>query len=479
MKNPVDPSRDIIARWSRGPSGRGFDAGSLALLQEAGVNVVLLPWPGEAGTAEFARACRAVGIMPVADLSAAPDAAESARAAGFAGLAIEARDQASLRAFIDRHRDLSLLVFLTYQQIAWDVAPAHAVLKAGQWPGIRSEPTDRDPDVFLASATREPWIDANAYLVAYLRAMFPRRPALLGYRPDAAAGVSQDRMVPYGTLEAALAEAVAAGGSFLLSLDDAYFAALLEGQPRARAAWRSLGQTVRFLREQAAVFRQPNRARVAFLAESVEQAAELLNLMYRRHVCPVILPVRAVPALDPARWRAVVAADLTPTVDVRQKLLDYARAGGLLMTVPAAGAAPSWWLVSGMRKTRTDLDRDWYALGRGRVIAYREPVSDPGEFALDVIDAVGVRTRDLRLVNAGAVLGLVAGEPGGARAVVTLISYGSTRDREFLVRVDGLFGKATLSQPGAAPTPLKTAHRGALTEVVVDRLERLAVIVLE
>jgi hypothetical protein len=332
----------------------------------------------------------------------------------------------------------------------------------------------------VASASREPWLDANSYLVAYLRGLYPDRAALLGYRPDADAGVKPDRMLPNDSLELALAESFVAGGNVVLWPPEKHHSAVVAGNAEAVAAWRSLGVTARFLKQQAQWFRPPGGATVAVAAGTLDESGEILNMLYRRNACPVTFPAARVPPLEAGRWRAVVVANVpAPSEAGRKRLLDYARAGGLLMTAPAVAGGPAWWVSTAARKTRTDEDRDWYAVGKGTVVAYREPVQDPHEFALDVIDAVGARVRDLRLWSAGTVIGLLHRLPGGKLAVV-LVNYGSPRRDDFPARVEGLFRQATLHEPGAvAARPLKVAKRTSGTEITVDRLGRLAVIVLE
>ena len=108
-------------------------------------------------------------------------------------------------------------------------------VKSGTWPGIH--PLDTD----VATASGGVWVDANSSLVAYLRGVFPDRPAILGYRPDEDAGVSANRAVPYDSVEIALADAFAAGGNVILSFPNDYRLALLRGEPQALAAWKSLG----------------------------------------------------------------------------------------------------------------------------------------------------------------------------------------------------------------------------------------------
>ncbi|MBI3666375.1 MAG: hypothetical protein HY236_09160 [Acidobacteria bacterium] len=488
----IEPANDILLRWIPGSGDQSLDAKNVGLLREGGVTVVLLPWPSDQATEGFTRACRSAGLRTIAELkpatslSVARRAAVSAREAGFKGLALEAdgifNDEKALQAFFAEQAGLDLVVYLQPAQIRWQVAAAQAVLRAGQWPGVRSGPErSGEEDIEVSSASREPWVDANSYLVAYLRGMFPRRPAWLGYRPDPEAGVTRGRAVPYETLELGLAEAFAAGGNFVLSIEEDYRKALLGGDPKALAAWRSLGETVGFLRQHAGLFRRPNRARLAVIAGTLEQSGELLNLLYRRNLCPLGISSDAVPTLHPARFRAVVAANIDPPKGADLgRILDYARGGGLLITAPAAGAKRAWWLLPEAANSRTYTDRDIYTFGKGRIIAYHEPIVDPSEFALDVIDAVGVRTRDLRLWNAGAVVGVATEDRATGRVYVTLLNYAEPRDDDFPLRVDEVFQKATLLEPRAArPRELKAVKRGSGTEITVNRLGRFGLIVLE
>jgi len=243
----VDPAKDVLLYW---PSGH--DPRHVELLREAGVTVVLLPWPGASSTASFILSCRAAGIATVADLTAASGAeearalAEQAQVAGFAGVALEGaafRDETALAAFVTGLKGLDALVFLRPEQLHWRVAPALAVLREGQWPGVRRTwERIRDEAVMISSASREPWLDANSYLVAYLRAVAPERAALLGYRPDEAAGVKADRLLPYHSLELALVEAFAAGGNVVLHPPEKHHAALLAGREEMMGAWRTWGR---------------------------------------------------------------------------------------------------------------------------------------------------------------------------------------------------------------------------------------------
>ena len=94
-------------------------------------------------------------------------------------------------------------------------APSDApvVLQSGLWPGVSRDPAIKDRGDETASASKEPWIDANGYWLGYLRALYPRRPPVLAYQPPSG------RLLPFDTLELALLEAWVAGGNYLLSID--------------------------------------------------------------------------------------------------------------------------------------------------------------------------------------------------------------------------------------------------------------------
>jgi hypothetical protein len=123
-----------------------------------------------------------------------------------------------------------------------------------------------------------------------------------------------------------------------------------------------------------------------------------------------------------------------------------------------------------MSVAREEEDRVFHKLGRGLVVAYRNPIEDPSEFALDVIDLVTHKKRAVRMWNAPAVLALVT------RARLVLVNYGSPQDREFTVHVQGLYGHARLERPEAGGLDLQPARRGSATELRVPGINRVAVV---
>jgi hypothetical protein len=355
--------------------------------------------------------------------------------------------------------------------------PAAAVaLSSGNWPSASRPPARDNRYDEVAGASRQPWVDANGYWIQYLNALYPHRPPVLAYLPDEKAGLKPDRMVPYDSLELALIEAWVFGGNYMLALEARFRQALLKHDPKATAAWSSLAATARWLRQHLPLYRQSVVPIVTALVEPGENTAEMANLMYRQNVSPRLAPAAAPPAPDPRATLALVAVSLaSPAPAARARILAHAAAGAIVV-VDAPGAA-AWWRHPGLKLLRSEDDRDFYTLGRGQLVAYREPISDVSEFAFDVIDLITHKRRALRLWGAHASIGLLTLAPPPDRATLHVINYGSPTKFETQARVQGVFAGATLLRPDAPPSPLATARRGSTTEVQIPPFCRLASVV--
>lgn len=410
---PLDLSRQVVLRWNEA------DPKHASLLQEAAINSVLLATPNDA----FASACRAVGIETFAE------------------------DQVQ---------------FLELKELSKAAPGKPVALTEGQWPGISRGPNAERSADEVASASNQPWVDANGFWVGYLRALDPARPPVLGYVPKLG-----DRLVPFDSLELALIEAWISGGNYILSVEPRFRTKLLAGDEKALAAWRNLGRTARWLQKQSSLFRQPTFPIVTLLVEEGDTTAEIANLMYRQNACPALVRADQPPLPDPAHRLALVAVDLKPpAVPVRNRILAHAEAGA---SVVVNG---DWWQNTRLKKVKSQEDRDYYQLGRGQVIAYRDTISDPSEFALDVIDIVSHGRRAVRLWNAYTVIALATG-----KGVMHCVNYGSPIDHEIQARIQGVYSKATLLRPDAPPLALKASRRGTTTEVMIPELRRLGVVV--
>jgi len=426
---PLDLSSEVAVRWN------DYDAKFVPLLKEGGITAVLLPERNEA----FEAACRE------------------------AGLKVQALAEVQLLSLESIHR----------------ASPKAVVaLTNGLWPGVSRGPS-QGQDEFTASATQAPWVDANGYWIGILRSLYPNRPALLGYLPDDKAGVKSGGLLPYSSLELALVEAWVNGGNYLLSLEPRYHARLLRGEAKALTAWRQLGRTARWLVKNVSLFRGSTFPAITVLVEADEGLAEIINLLYRQNVSPALASVDDPPAPDPLRRLALVAVSIHPPLEIGRRILSHAEAGtSVVVDAPGENA---WWRDPQLKLLRSQEDRDFYSLGRGQVVAYRQPISDPSEFPFDMIDIVTQKRRAARLWNAPTVIALATSCPPGAnrgRALLHLINYGSRLEEEVLAAIQGSYSRASLLRPEAAPLSLPAAKRGTTTEVRIPELGRVGVVVL-
>jgi hypothetical protein len=397
---PLDLSSEVAVRWN------DCDAKFVPLLKEGGITTVLLPYRNEV----FETACREAGLEV---------------------------------------RALEEVQFVSLESINRAAPKALVALTNGLWPGVSRGPS-QGRDEFTASATEQPWVDANGYWIGILRALYPNRPALLGYLADESAGVKPEVLLPFDSLELALVEAWVNGGNYLLALEPRYHARLLRGEAKALGAWRQLGRTAHWLDKHVSLFRQATFPAITVLVEA-----------------------------DPLRRLALVAVGIHPPgAGIRRRILSHAEAGtSLIVDAPGENA---WWHDLQLKLVRSQEDRDFYSLGRGQVVAYREPVSDVSEFAFDVIDIVTQKRRAARVWNAPTVIALATSCPQGAnrgRALLHLINYGSALSSEVLAGIQGCYSRARLLRPEAAPLLLPTARRGTTTEVMIPGLRRVGVVV--
>ena len=418
----VDLSSEIILRWDKSSPRH------VALFKSGGITAL---WPDEKNDA-MERACAAAGISVLGP------------------------------------HDVQLISPAHLDDATGDAA---IVIKDGVWSGA-SMPEREEP--VTAGATARPWVNANGYRIGYLHALYPGRPPILGYSPDSEAGLKPDKPPALASLELALIDAWAAGGNYVLTLTPEHRQELLSGKPEALAVWRTLGRTARWLRENAALFRQPTLPNITLLVERGDTTAELANLMYRQNASPRLVNAANPPAPDPLHCAVLVAAGIrSPSASVADRILAHAEAGATVVTDVAGDDA--WWRYKGWKSERAFEDRTFFKAGRGRLVAYAQKIQDPGDFAFDVIDLAGIN-RPVRLWDNGAVIALTASNEDG-KDVLRAVNYGPPfRSTEILAQVPGHFSSAHLLRPEAPPLSLKVALRGPNTEVAIPALNLLAVI---
>jgi len=320
----------------------------------------------------------------------------------------------------------------------------------GLWPGVRAS---GKRDIDFASASREPWVDANGYLAAYHRALNPAAVPMLAHTH-----ANPEVGVPFDTLELALAEARVHGGNFALDVEPRYRKALLAGDAAAKKAWADLARTAAWLAAHERLLGRAAHPAVTAIVEPGGATRELANLLHRRGGSPRLVSR----VEDVAGAQVVVAASLK---SVPPGVYALAQAGATVVVDATAGALPA-----GLKVTKEEADRVTYAAGQGTVVAYRKRIADPSEFALDVLDQLGYRRRPVRLWNASSAVPLF--QQGN---VLALLQYGAPVS-EMQVRVLGHFKSARLLRPESAPVNLEVKLRGTMSEVFPGTIRRVALL---
>lgn len=422
---PIDLSVEVILRWDR-PAPE-----HVALFTEGGITAVWLAQRDE----RMERACAAAGIRVLGPGDVRLLKSEQLESAG----------------------DRSMVV-----------------VKDGTWSSASTRPRREE---IRAGATARPWVEANGFRIGYLHALYPGMRPVLGYQMDAEAGVKPGRAPALSKLELALIEAWAAGGNYVLSLTAEHQQALIAGNPEDLGAWRALGRTSRWLRANVALFRQPTLPNITMLVESGEATAEIASLMYRQNTSPRLVRSDVLTAEGLRNCRVLVTTGIRPpSAELRARMLAHAEAGATVVT--DAYGEGAWWRGASCKLARAFDDREFYTLGRGRVVAYKEEIQDPGDFALDVLDLAG-RERAARLWDYGATIALATSAPAGGpgKAVFSVVNYGHPARRDLMAQIHGQFNEATLLRPEAKEASLRVARRGPNTEVVLPDLNLLAAIV--
>ena len=169
-----------------------------------------------------------------------------------------------------------------------------------------------------------------------------------------------------------LIEAWVAGGNYIMAMEPHYREALLKKDAEGD---RGVGAA----RAHGSVAEGEHRAVSAACVSDRDGAGrcwpgerEIANLLYRRNVSPALAPVTALPLPDPQKRLALVAANLKPPApDVVKRILAHAEAGTTLIVATARHAAVV--AVAGLKQVRSEQDREYYALGKGQVVAYQAP----------------------------------------------------------------------------------------------------------
>jgi hypothetical protein len=451
---PADAAvRDALAGW--------YEPTTLSLLEDSPVNCLLVTWGAPADAAveaeqqqlvkAYAESAHKRGLAVLGLVYAAGDAskiAADADRAALDGVVLEGEFAPEFSAALRKAAGSMLVVEIAKDAGPWRWTPSRIVAVAGVPPrarnlsevGIRSVPSS------------EPWIESNIWRVRSFGLAPPPRPVWVSSQFEHPSAIDYTR---------AVADAAAAGGRWIVSLDDALRAKLRAQDASALETWRRLSSYLKFAESRAAWRALAPYGNVGIILDAAstkqELADEYLNLAARRQV-PYRLVVRsALNATALAKFRALVATELDPPSAAERKLLqDFAENGGLLIEGPSWGAAPKTAPFAEIKA------------GKGRVVVYKDP--DPEAVARDLKELLSDDDLGMVPFNVPSVITFASGGGAGEPLVVQLLNYFDHPVEMVTLRVAGKFRSARLETPESAAVDLPLRDAEGRTEVTIPKL---------
>ena len=451
---PADAAvREALARW--------YEPATLSLLEDSSANCLLVTWSAPADAAVeaeqqqlvkvYTEAAHKRGLAVLGLVYAAGDAskiaADAARAA-LDGLVLEGEFAPEFPAALRKAAGSMLVIEIAKDAGLWRWKPAPIVAVAGVPPSARNL-TEMG---IRGAPSSEPWIESNIWLVRSFGPASPTRPVWISSQLENASATDYARTV---------ADAAAAGGRWIVSLDDALRAKLLARDASALETWRRLSSYLKFAETHAAwrALAPYGNVGIVLDAASTNQglADEYLNLAARRHVPYRLVARSELNAAAVANFRALVATELDPPSAAERKLLqDFAENGGLVIAGPSWGGAP---------KTEPFAE---VPTGKGRVVVYKDP--DPEAVAHDLKELLSDDDLGVVPFNVPSVITFARGGGHGQTLLVVLLNYFDHPVEAITLRVAGKFHSARLETPEGTTLDLPLREDEGRTEVTIPKL---------
>ena len=451
---PTDVAvRDTLARW--------YEPATLDLLKDSPVNCLLVTWSAPADAAVeaeqqrtvkvYAEAAHQRGMVVLGLVYAAGDAAKIAADASRAaldGLVLDGEFAPEFPAALHQAAGSMLVVEIAKDAASWrwEAAPIAAVV------GVSPSGRHLSEMGIRGAPSSEPWIESNIWLV---------RSFALGSSPPPVWISSQLENASANDYARAVADAAAAGGHWIISLDDALRTKLRTRDATALETWRHLSSYVRFAEDHAAWRALAPYGNVVFLLDpastKTDPPDEYLTLTTRRQVPYQLLARSDFNASAVAKFRAIVATQLAlPTAAERKLLQEFAENGGLAMVGPSWGGAP---------KTEPFTE---VPTGKGRVVVYRDP--EPEQVARDLKELLADDELGVVPFNVPSVITFASGGGTGQPLLVQLLNYFDHPAEAITLRVAGKFHSARLETPEGASVDLPLQDTEGGTEVRIPKL---------
>jgi hypothetical protein len=454
--------RDALARW--------YEPATLNLLEDSSVNCLLVTWSAPADAAVEAEQQQLVkvytegahkrGLAVLGLVYAVGDpsriAADAARAA-LDGLVLEGEFAPEFSVALRKAAGSMLIIEISKDAAEWRWKSAPIIAVAGVAPsgrnlselGIRGAPSS------------QPWIESNIWLVRSFHIASPSRPVWISSQIETPSAIDYAR---------AVADAAAAGGRWIVTLDDALRAKLRARDASALEAWRRLSSYLKFAEGHAAWRALAPYGNVGILLDPASTKPELtdeyLKLATRRQMPYHLVERSRLNAATVAKFRAIVATELDPPSAAERKLLqEFAENSGLVIAAPSWGGAP---------KTEPFAE---IPAGKGRVVVYKDP--DPEAVARDLKELLSDDDLGVVPFNVPSIITFASGGGPGQPLLVQLVNYFDHPVEAITLRVAGKFRSARTETPEGPAIDLPLRYDEGRTEVTIPELSLWAAVSME
>ncbi len=304
-------------------------------------------------------------------------------------------------------------------------------LRRDSGPGVQALETNAS-----AGPTGNPWVDSNGWNV---RLESIRRPGVrvwVDARPKGLVSADSHTL--------ALADSAAYGGRWIISLADQFASDVMVGKAGAAASWKKLIAAARFFESRKACAAYAPEAVVGiisdFTGDNDYMGCELLNLVARTNQQYRILLKNKLSPASFADLKGVIYADATaPGPAVKNSIMAFVQAGGLLIT------HPKWGLAPGLPAGNQDNERySWRTWGKGRIAFAKSEFDDPWVIAQESVLLISHRYDLLRFWNGGSVGSYFTMAPDRKRALVHILFYADFGPEGSGVRVAGNYRSGKL-----------------------------------
>jgi len=404
-------TEQALARW--------HDPAVLGILKNTPVNCLVISWaaglPEDAGqqktAAPLIAEARRLNLTVIGWVEGSADhnaAIAAARTAGLSALAIQGFKGKS---------DFTVIPWGDRANVPYDSAAPVLPVTGNVWPGIQP----RQGGGAEAGPTGLPWLDSNGWYIQLARAR-TRSDVWVMFDPPTGRTVVQPQAYAM-----AVADAEAAGGRWVISLDPGLRLRLAGGDATASATWKGLLAAVDFFRKRREWRSYRPLGVVGVISDfsggNFDMSGEILNLMTRLGTPLRPLWKRSAVTESFAGLRALVYADSEPAPkDLRQKVLTFVENGGLLVT------GPKWGPEGKSLGPGAHLRFDVRALGKGRLALAKEELADPYQLSLDAQILLSHSNDLVRFFGTGSsVCYHYTGAPDQKRALLQLLTFAGGR----------------------------------------------------